>query len=47
MQMRAALEKEEIGREEGYTDWAMAVDEWREVIDTHEAMEEEEEEEEK
>lgn len=41
MQRRAELEKEEAGREEGYTDWAMALDEWREVVDTYEAMEEE------
>ena len=37
----APLEKEEAGRKEGYTDSAMALDEWREVVDTYEAMEEE------
>lgn len=39
-QRRADLEREETGREEWYTDWTMALDEWREVVDIYEAMEE-------
>lgn len=40
-QTRADLEKEEKGREEGYTDWTRAFDEWREVVHIYKAMEEE------
>lgn len=40
-QRRAELEKEETESEEGYTDWTVALYEWKEIVDTYKAMEEE------